>query len=116
MRMHSHERVSHIHDKPQGDFRVMGAASPHIAGMPKRVAAGLRPNSEAMRLPAYLYGLHLTVDVSIAYTRLSKRPDNQSAFPSALTFPMSGLPPPGTNQVTLTARVAKSITLTLPGP
>jgi hypothetical protein len=56
------------------------------------------------------------VDVSIAYTRLSKRPDSQSTFPSALTFPMSGLPPPGMNQVTLTARVAKSMTLTLPGP
>ena len=56
------------------------------------------------------------VDVSIAYTTLSKRPDSQSNFPSALTFPMSGLPPAGMNQVTLTRWVEKSMTLTLPGP
>ena len=31
--------------------------SSHVACMAERVASGLRPNGEAMRLPAYLYGL-----------------------------------------------------------
>ena len=37
-------------------------------------------------------------------------------LPSALTLPMSGLPPPGMGQVVSTLRVAKSITETLPLP
>jgi hypothetical protein len=56
------------------------------------------------------------VVVSIAYTTLSKRPDSQSQRPSALTLPMSGLPPPGIGHTASTLRMAKLITAMLPLP
>src|SRR5437762_3016892 len=58
----------------------------------------------------------LPLAVSMRYTTSSKRPDSHRVVPSALTFPMSGLPPPGIGQVLTTARVAKSIVDTLPLP
>src|SRR5713101_1206047 len=63
-------------------------------------------------------GILVTVPVlvSIAYTTSSYRPLNHSVLPSTLTFPMSGLPPPGIGQVAVTALDAKLITDTLPGP
>src|SRR4051812_21121489 len=56
------------------------------------------------------------VVVSMAYTDLSKRAETQRYLPSALTLPMSGLPPPGIGQFVSTLRVAKSMTEILPIP
>src|SRR3954447_17521259 len=54
--------------------------------------------------------------VSMAYTTLSYRPLSHSTRPSALTLPMSGLPPPGIVHVATTCLVAKSSTDTDPSP
>src|SRR3974390_2015563 len=56
------------------------------------------------------------VVVSKAYTTPSKCPETQKVLPSALTLPMSGLPPPGIGHVATILRVAKSITEIFPGP
>ena len=49
--------------------------------MSERVAAGLRPNGEAMRLPAYLYGFHPTcggVDGVNLVVEASRQPEHLS--------------------------------------
>src|SRR6478672_71736 len=66
---------------PSGLSPVYGGASPHIASMSERVAAGLRPNGEAMRLPAYLYGFHPTcggVDGVNMVVEASRQPEHLS--------------------------------------
>ena len=61
--------------------KIYANALAHIACMAERVASGLRPNGEAMWLPAYLYGLNLTcgrVDSVHHIIKASRKPEHPS--------------------------------------
>src|SRR5437773_4729570 len=85
--------------------------------MAEGVAARLGPDGEAVRSAPHRDPVRQPAAAGVEHVHLlSKRPDSQSSVPSALTLPMSGLPPLGTGQVATTFRVTGSRTETLPRP
>src|SRR6516162_11560673 len=75
------------------------SSSPHISGMPEGIPPGLRPHGEAMRLVADRNFPHLSGRCVDCVHDVVVPTRNPERLPMALTFPMSGLPPPGMGQV-----------------
>src|SRR5204863_8125593 len=66
--------------------------------------------------PTGILAISLPSAVLSAYTDPDQRPESQSTLPSAETFPMSGLPPPGMRHFATTRRVRNEIREIEPSP
>jgi hypothetical protein len=90
--------------------------SAHVAGVPEREPARLRPDGEPVRAGRDRDAREEPTSRSVGNeTSLSKRPESHGSLPSAVRFPISGLPLPGIGHVAVTLPVAASRTLTLRG-
>ena len=103
-------------ERVPGLIAARGAYSAQVAGVSQRVTSRLRPHGQSVGFLADLDLGERAVARVETIDDASKRPDSHSALPSALTLPMSGLPPPGIGHCAVTLPLAKSTTVTLPPP